>query len=310
MRRTPLLALSFSLLAFSCSSTDDNVVPLAGDDAGLTLDALETGNDDADAPRADTALDSANDVPIDGDGCVVNKCLGCNVLANEPGAACGICGTSTYACTSTTTTACTKPDERTLGREVDVTSSTTTFPLSVSAHEHYGVAWTAGHIGSITSVEFSAQRVPYSCYSSPTCSVDPTCTTGCHYDLSGSCICAASGTADGDFVVTLYKGAVGAGTILATAKVLVSSVPTAAAVVTMTFATPVDVKKGDALWLALSSTSTKEEVAITGASPGATFPADYAVSHQDMFYGATGTGWASLPTSKRPGMHVNMNGCF
>jgi hypothetical protein len=183
----------------------------------------------------------------------------CTEAAPAIGTVCGLCSKSSYVCSSTGVTTCSKLDDR---QAVSFGPLDTTVGAVdvLTPRVAYGLELIAPKTAAIATVRIAIARTPYDCADTTTVPhSDPACTS-CKYSLSlGGYTCSVASPVTGTLTARVYVGAPGslgasvAGTLVANDVTL--SAP-GMAWVDVKLASALNVNAGDKLYVELTSDST------------------------------------------------------
>lgn len=257
------------------SSAGDTRTDDASDTALDTADSSSDVDSSADVPAesGDSSPADSSDAGDTADTCTINACGACAAEVSPlPGAKCGICLTKKYTCTSSMLgTECLSPDDRSVFTDTYF-SAAGGASLGLPA----GLAFTALHLGSITSVKLSLLRT------------DP-----------------SPSSSAGSLRIRIIKGkpttTVAPSDVLADFSVPSTSIPTTSGITTLDLPTPTDnLPLGTEAWLELTDVSPRSNFSVEG---------DFAPSGVMPVFWAFSAGKYELFDAAAPYLVVNVKGC-
>jgi len=202
--------------------------------------------------------------------------LACIAATPAPGTVCGICSTSSYACTSPGVTTCTKSDDRLPTVDPAFGPGGAPVPDSFDDVKAAAIAYKTRIIGSIKSIELFIKKK------------DVTFVPGV-----------------ATLTLKVFKGALGSGTLLGSATVTDAGIPTSGfSPITFTLTTPtVDIAAGSNIYIEISSDIDRYAFFLDGNTTSPP-PTSYGYSYYSKVAGSYG-----LPFTYYPIITVNLNGC-
>jgi len=250
--------------------------------------------------------------------CVDGAYTGCEEPVNKPGAKCGTCGTSAFACIAPGNVECPKTDDRTVASDLTFTmaAGAENENRSISRRSELAASYTAKHDGELVSVRFTLRRTVFSAcgYTATVPHPDPAC---------GSCVSDGAGGYTCSLTKPVTPGTVSVKVFRGSPETMLDPTPMAAmdldpttlpdalmtpAVVEFAVKSPAAVKTGDAVTfvLGIDSTSTALQVLLLRDRLGGTIVAPHKTWTRSVYPAGA---WLQQPRSHVV-VDVTMNGCF